>query len=345
MSRRTAASQKAIRIAWERERELVSKGQGTRDWTPEQQKTILDPDRGKAYDENEVPFQGQHMKCVQEYPEHEGNPDNIQFLSRKEHLDAHKGSWQNPTNWYYDPMTKRFFDFGDGAPIPCSVINLSNPIVQFDIYNTNETTEAVKQAEGKTCSGTDPPANDSQNTIESDTSVDNPIITPDIKQTPPKHALNGLNNIANTVKEFSNKHPVATALVKLGVGAVGVYFTSKAVGSISKTKHSEPIDHSALLGQAVDSLGEMVTKAVSDFDIKNSESFLKQLGYSVAKNANLSDAERQNLLRETIANGKMLKEAVCAYLEFNINLHKNQGKFAEAVGRWIADLEFVRTNL
>lgn len=343
MPRCPAEADKAIRLAWERERELVSKGLGTRDWTPEQQQDILE--YGKAFDDDGKAFEGQHMKSAAQYPEYQGNPDNIQFLTRKEHLEAHNGSWLNPSNWYYDPIEKQFFDFGDGDPIPCTVIELSNPVVLVDKCNTDEVADEATQAEEKPSSGADPPSKDSKQTIESDTSVYNPKTSPDTNAVLQKRAIDGINNIANTVKEFSDKHPVATALVKLGVGAVGVYFTSKAVGSISKSKHSEPTNHSALLSQAVDSLGEMVTKAVSDFDIKNSESFLKQLGYSVAKNAGLSDSERQNLLRETIANGKMLKEAVCAYLEFNINLHKNQGRFAEAVGRWIADLEFVKTNL
>lgn len=97
---------KAIRLAWEREKELVSKGEGTRDWSQDQQKDILDPDKGKAYDENGRAFEGQHMKSAAEYPEYQGDPNNIQFLTREEHLEAHKGSWQNPTNWYYNPEKK-----------------------------------------------------------------------------------------------------------------------------------------------------------------------------------------------------------------------------------------------
>ena len=50
MSRRTAEASKAIAVAWENEQKLVQEGKGTRDWTPEQQKDILE--RGKAYDEN-----------------------------------------------------------------------------------------------------------------------------------------------------------------------------------------------------------------------------------------------------------------------------------------------------
>ena len=92
---------KAIRLAWEREQKLVAEGKGTRDWSQEQQKDILDPDIGKAKDDNGRSFEGQHMKSAAEYPEYQGDPDNIQFLTRDEHLAAHKGSWQNPTNWYY----------------------------------------------------------------------------------------------------------------------------------------------------------------------------------------------------------------------------------------------------
>lgn len=128
MSRRTAEANKAIRLKWERERELVQEGKGTRDWTEEQQKDILDPDKGKAYDDKGRAFEGQHMRSVAEYPEYQGDPNNIQFLTKDEHLEAHKGSWQNPTNWYYDPITKEFFDFGDGEIVPCKIIDLTDPI-------------------------------------------------------------------------------------------------------------------------------------------------------------------------------------------------------------------------
>ena len=135
LSRRTAEADKAIRLAWERERELVKEGKGTRDWTEEQQKDILDPEKGKAYDDKGRAFEGQHMRSVAEYPEYQGDPNNIQFLTKDEHLEAHKGSWQNPTNWYYDPITKEFIDFGDGEIIPCKIIDLTNPIVFSETIN------------------------------------------------------------------------------------------------------------------------------------------------------------------------------------------------------------------
>ena len=123
---------KAIRLAWEREQQLVREGKATRDWTEKQQKDILNPDKGKAYDDQGRAFVGQHMKSAAKYPEYQGNPDNIQFLTYDEHLDAHKGNWQNPTNWYYDPVTKEFHEFGDGELVSCKIIDLNNPVVVLE---------------------------------------------------------------------------------------------------------------------------------------------------------------------------------------------------------------------
>ena len=90
MPRRTAEATKAVQLAWQREYELIQEGKGTRDWTEEQQRDILNPERGRAYDDNGRAFNGQHMKSVEKYPEYQGDPDNIQFLTRKEHLEAHQ---------------------------------------------------------------------------------------------------------------------------------------------------------------------------------------------------------------------------------------------------------------
>lgn len=152
MSSRTAERNKAVRLAWEREQELVREGKGTRDWTRKQQQDILDPDKGKAYDEDVKAFEGQHMKSVAEYPDYRSNPDNIQFLTKEEHLEAHKSSWKNPTNWYYDPVTKEFTDFGDGDIIPCKIIELSDPLIVLsvtDSENVKEEEDSAKQKGAK----------------------------------------------------------------------------------------------------------------------------------------------------------------------------------------------------
>lgn len=145
MSRRTAEANKAVRLAWEREHDLVQEGKGTRDWTKEQQQDILDPDKGKAYDDKGRAFEGQHMKSVVEYPEYQGNPDNIQFLTKDEHLEAHRGSWQNPTNWYYNSMTKEFTEFGEDELVPCEILELSNPIIISEIMESKQTEKESAQ--------------------------------------------------------------------------------------------------------------------------------------------------------------------------------------------------------
>ncbi|PDY46803.1 hypothetical protein COL30_20625 [Bacillus pseudomycoides] len=66
-------------------------------------------------------YEGQHMKSATEYPDFAGEPDNIQFLKRRnmdvnERLDAHRGNYHNPTNGYYTPKNDSMTDFGDVVP-------------------------------------------------------------------------------------------------------------------------------------------------------------------------------------------------------------------------------------
>lgn len=46
-------------------------------------------------------------------------PRKHSILTRAEHFEAHNGNWKNPTNWYFNPVTKEKIDFGDGPFIPC----------------------------------------------------------------------------------------------------------------------------------------------------------------------------------------------------------------------------------
>lgn len=135
MSNRTAEANKAIVAAWERETDLVRQGQGTRNWTPKQQADILT--KGKAYDENGKAFEGHHMKSVEEYPECQGNPNNIQFLARSEHLAAHNGYFVNPTNGRYDPETGKTTQMGEN-------ITAAEPIILQAPINP-ENAEAIAQ--------------------------------------------------------------------------------------------------------------------------------------------------------------------------------------------------------
>ena len=149
MSRRTAEASKAIREAWENEQQLVTDGKGTRDWTPEQQQSIIDV--GKAYDEDGKAFIGHHMKSAEAYPEYQGDPENIQFLSYAEHLKAHDGNWRNPSNWYYDPVTGDKHDFGNNKYVPCDIVELSEPLSQS--AHDEQQTEATQISYDNTDSG------------------------------------------------------------------------------------------------------------------------------------------------------------------------------------------------
>lgn len=67
----------------------------SREWTVAEQEELLATGKIKGY-------QGHHMKSVKGYPDSAADPDNIQFLTRAEHLAAHKGNFQNVTHGRYD---------------------------------------------------------------------------------------------------------------------------------------------------------------------------------------------------------------------------------------------------
>lgn len=227
---------KAIRKAWEREQQLVREGTGTRDWTKEQQKDILDPEKGKAYDDQGRAFEGQHMKSAAEYPEYQGDPDNIQFLTRDEHLEAHKGSWQNSTNWYYDPVTKEFHDFGEGEITPCKIIELSDPIVakakkdsgveksEKNSVTNQERNEPKKAASSK--NSEDVRQNGNRSFAEKKTDTVPPITV----RTPKSEGkfVRGLK----TVGRFIVEHPVES----LEIAGVAIGGVAKIVYSISRSR-------------------------------------------------------------------------------------------------------------
>ena len=89
---------KAVDGAWKRERQLVSQGKGTRNWTKKEQKELIQTGRVKGYE-------GHHMKNVADHHSKAGDSSNIQFLTRKEHFAAHRYDFHNKTNGYYDPLT------------------------------------------------------------------------------------------------------------------------------------------------------------------------------------------------------------------------------------------------
>ena len=220
MSSRTADRQRGVRKAKEQERALVLQGKGTRDWTPEQQASIIE--HGIARDEEGRVFEGQHMKSVEAYPEYADDPNNIQFLTRKEHLEAHDGNWKNPTNWYYDPVQKKKIDFGDGPLIPCIIINLSNPIV----------VEKTNQEFGKK---TDKEENQAKDYERSGAKADNYASGENVEITP-KLSTGRVRALIGDIRHFFEDHPIAETVVK-GVSAVGgLYLTYKSGVAFNKKR-------------------------------------------------------------------------------------------------------------
>lgn len=226
MSRRTSEASKSIRAAWLKEQELVAEGKGTRDWTPEQQKEILE--LGKAYYHSENPddindgkaFEGHHMKSAEAYPEYQGDPENIQFLSRPEHQEAHGGDYRNTTNGYFDPVTKTTRDFGENKYEPCEIIKLTDPIVgPSDVEQIpSETTETSPK---KTIEKSSEEAQRKDSPTPEKPSASAPATKPSPKDS--KSFGEKVMDAVEAVKGFSERHPVLTGVLKaVGVAAVAV---------------------------------------------------------------------------------------------------------------------------
>ena len=81
--------QRAVRQAWKEEKALVEEtGKGTRKWSQKESSELLEKGKVKGY-------QGHHIKNVKHHPQHAGNPNNIKFVTPKEHLKAHGGNFKN----------------------------------------------------------------------------------------------------------------------------------------------------------------------------------------------------------------------------------------------------------
>lgn len=239
MSRRTSEASKAIRDAWKREQRLVSEGKGTRDWLPEQQKEILE--LGKAYYHSKDPddgndgkaFEGHHMKSAEAYPEYQGDCENIQFLSRSEHQEAHGGDFRRHTNGYFDPVTKITLEFGDNKYEPCKIIKLTNPIVNLRdvIQVSSETTEPA-------------PKKNFNNTQRVDNSTVKKPRTPvsPIAKITPKAGKGFVEKIIDTVeviKGFGERHLVLKGILEVG-GLAAVAIGTKVIADISKGSEESP---------------------------------------------------------------------------------------------------------
>ncbi len=91
------ARSRAVSQAWKNELNNVLEGKTgiSRVWKDYEIDELIETGKVKGY-------QGHHMKSVKGYPELAGDPSNIQFLKRSEHLRAHGGNWRNITHGRFD---------------------------------------------------------------------------------------------------------------------------------------------------------------------------------------------------------------------------------------------------
>ena len=76
------ARQTALRKAWKQEKEMIqNKGYGSREWTKSELKEIRETGRVKGY-------QGHHINNVKDHPTMAGDPNNVEFLNKTEHMVA-----------------------------------------------------------------------------------------------------------------------------------------------------------------------------------------------------------------------------------------------------------------
>lgn len=302
MSRRTSEANKAIAEVWANEQQLVKEGKGTRDWTREQQQDILE--RGKAYDENGKAFEGHHMKSVEKFPEYQGNAQNIQFLSRPEHAEAHSGNFQNPTNGFYDYNAKQTMGFGEDEFKPCEVINLSDPIfppIDLDL-NTEEVTGETKKESEEPCNGESQAVDtNGEVSVKKDSSEKQTSSTPKQSTVLPGKEKRSFGDrllgAVEAVYEFEEKHPIVTGIVKV-VAPLALGYGANRIANGGKSK-----------------VGKTGVKPVSktSSSMKTTGSTLEKASESVAK---VADAlEKSSPIEHTVSahrqryNGKWVDKA------------------------------------
>lgn len=71
------------------------------------------------------------------------------------------------------------------------------------------------------------------------------------------------------------------------------------------------------------------------------ESILKQYGYNVSQQENLTAASRQAILSILVDNNVLTKNEIISYLDFFINQRKHRKNYEYAIDKWKSDREFI----
>lgn len=89
---------KGVDLFWKYERLNVQMGgRGSINWTESQRQELLRELKKPSEIPNVRGYEGHHKRNVAHYPKNQADAGNIVPLTRKEHLNAHKGDWRNKT--------------------------------------------------------------------------------------------------------------------------------------------------------------------------------------------------------------------------------------------------------
>ena len=95
-------------------------------------------------------------------------------------------------------------------------------------------------------------------------------------------------------------------------------------------------------------IGILLCRVTDSSDIKSNfsswaaESLLKQCGYSVAKDNDLSTKERHVILEFVIESGIMSKADVLSHLEWLVRQNSSRQNFKEAISKWNDDIMYLQ---
>lgn len=98
-----------------------------------------------------------------------------------------------------------------------------------------------------------------------------------------------------------------------------------------------------LLCRVSDEKTYIKNNGVFGFDDLPPESLLKQYGYNVAQDNEMTAEQRCKILEKIIDSGICSRETVISYLEYFINMHKNRKttSYDEAISKWENDRDYI----
>lgn len=189
--------------------------------------------------------------------------------TRTEHLEAHDGNWQNPTNWYYNPVTKEKFDFGDGPFIPCEIIQLPEPIISLTRDSTIQE-NVIEEKEDFSKDVLKQSAETNKKTYSKPETSKSPKVQVEV----PKKANNMFVKGLKSVGRFIAEHPVES----LEIAGVAIGGVAKAISSIKGSGSGKTRSTTSASGNSsvAEKVADIVEKASRSLPSENDVTGHKQ---------------------------------------------------------------------